>query len=77
MKRLYLIFLTILICSVSFDEAKQAKSKSVTTLLDAKWNATPIVLEVAEYLAEENADSFWNFVNAICNLKEPIAGIGK
>lgn len=45
------------------------KAKSVTTLLDAKWEVTPLVLEVSEYIAEESIDDFWNFVDEISSLK--------
>ncbi|XP_026323693.1 UDP-glucose:glycoprotein glucosyltransferase isoform X2 [Hyposmocoma kahamanoa] len=45
------------------------KSKSVTTYVSAKWETTPIVLELAEYLAGENTDLFWSFVNGINSLK--------
>ncbi|KAL0281658.1 UNVERIFIED_CONTAM: hypothetical protein PYX00_002578 [Menopon gallinae] len=45
------------------------KAKTVTTLLDAKWEVTPLVLEVSEYIAEESIDDFWSFVDEISSLK--------
>lgn len=51
---------------------KQKKSKSVTTLLDAKWTASPLVLEIAEYLADENPDFYWGFVDSISSLRPPL-----
>lgn len=39
-----------------------SKSYPVSTLLNAKWGATPIALEVAEYLADENIQLFWEYV---------------
>ncbi len=53
------------------------KSKFVTTLIDAKWYQTPIVLEIAEYLAEENINWFWSFVDDISDLETPLSTMGK
>ena len=39
------------------------KSKIVTTVLNTKWSNTPLVLEAAEFLAEENAEYFWDFLD--------------
>lgn len=63
-------FFILLLCSVLNTDvyAKQKKAKSVTTLLDAKWTASPLVLEVAEYLSDENVDFFWGFVDSISSL---------
>lgn len=57
-------------------EGKTKKSKSVTTLLEAKWLATPLVLEVAEYLADENVDFYWSFIDSISSLNPPLKSIG-
>lgn len=57
-------------------EGKTKKSKSVTTLLEAKWLATPLVLEVAEYLADENVDFYWSFIDSISSLSPPLQSIG-
>lgn len=57
--------------------AKSKKSKSVTTLLDAKWEASPLVLEIAEYLAHENVDFYWGFIDSISSLKPPLITLGK
>jgi len=35
----------------------------VTTLINAKWNETPLVLEAAEYLSDENPSYFWKFID--------------
>ncbi|XP_077988302.1 UDP-glucose:glycoprotein glucosyltransferase 1-like isoform X2 [Glandiceps talaboti] len=48
--------------------AVPAKSKSVTAILESKWRNTPYLLEMSEYLAEENNDHFWNFINSIAEL---------
>lgn len=58
-------------------DARNKKSKSVTTLLDAKWEVTPLVLEIAEYLADENVNYFWSYLDAITSLKKPPVEIGK
>ena len=38
------------------------KPKVVSTLLNAKWQRTPFLLEAAEFLASENNEYFWSFV---------------
>lgn len=57
--------------------AKDIKSKTVTSLIHAKWKSTPIVLEASEYLADENPDYFWKFINVICNLTTPLSKLRK
>lgn len=58
-------------------EARTKKTKSVTTLLDAKWEVSPLVLEIAEYLADENVNFFWSYLDSIAALKKPPVEIGK
>lgn len=53
------------------------KPKSVTTLINSKWEATPFTLEIAEYLAEENRDSMWSFIDEVSSLSTPLADLGK
>lgn len=43
----------------------QAKTKPVTTHLSAKWAHTPLLLETAEYMTEENLATFWGFIEAV------------
>lgn len=57
-------------------EARSKKSKSVTTLLEAKWEVTPLVLEVSEYLADENVDYYWSFIDSISTLSPSLVEIG-
>ncbi|CAH1979814.1 unnamed protein product [Acanthoscelides obtectus] len=66
------LFLLKTMCNV---DAKKKKTKSVTTLLEAKWGATPLVLETAEYLADENPNFFWDFVSSISSLNPPLKTI--
>ncbi|XP_037871803.1 UDP-glucose:glycoprotein glucosyltransferase isoform X2 [Bombyx mori] len=74
--RLSLVVLAIAVVSVAsnIDPIKrdEKKSKSVTTFVSAKWEATPIVLELAEYLAGESSDLFWSFVDGINSLKSSL-----
>lgn len=56
---------------------EERKSKSVTSFVSAKWETTPIVLELAEYLAGESADLFWSFVDGINSLKTSLDNLGK
>lgn len=58
-------------------EGRNKKTKSVTTLLEAKWEVTPLVLEVAEYLADENVDFYWSFIDSISSLRPSLVEIGK
>lgn len=68
--RLFIVFTLILIVNT------KKKSKSVTTLLEAKWERTPLVLEVAEYLAEENPQYFWDYVDSVSAMEPSLNTIG-
>ncbi|XP_026484912.2 UDP-glucose:glycoprotein glucosyltransferase [Vanessa tameamea] len=48
---------------------EERKSKGVTTFVSAKWEVTPIVLELAEYLSGESTDLFWSYFDGINSLK--------
>ncbi|XP_014254817.1 UDP-glucose:glycoprotein glucosyltransferase [Cimex lectularius] len=48
------------------------KPKSVTTVIDAKWEITPLALEMAEFLADENPSLYWKFVNSLSSLEPPL-----
>ena len=71
------IWFCCLLLSVTTIKAGIKKSKSVSTLLEAKWAVTPLVLEVAEYLADENVEYYWDFIDSICNLDPPLSDISK
>lgn len=58
----------ILLIALSSVFCIKQKAKTVTTLIDAKWEVTPLVLEVAEYIADESKDDFWGYVNSISKL---------
>ncbi|XP_047366597.1 UDP-glucose:glycoprotein glucosyltransferase isoform X4 [Vespa velutina] len=57
------LFYSLLFCSRGLQADKKI-NKYVTTLIDAKWKETPLVLEAAEYLSDENANYFWKFIEA-------------
>uniref|UniRef100_A0A8C5S070 UDP-glucose ceramide glucosyltransferase-like 1 n=1 Tax=Laticauda laticaudata TaxID=8630 RepID=A0A8C5S070_LATLA len=47
----------------------EAHSKAVTTSLTTKWFSTPLLLEASEFLAEEDNEKFWNFVEICQNFQ--------
>lgn len=75
--------LVVLACVVSLATSSEPsnqyerKSKSVTSFVSSKWETTPIVLELAEYLAGESADLFWSFVDGINSLKSSLDSLSK
>lgn len=72
-------FITILLLNSQLffgTEARTKKTKSVTTLLDAKWEVTPLILEIAEYLADENINYFWSYIDQITALTTAPVEIG-
>ena len=58
---LALVFAGCLVSGQSQSSGK--KSKVFTTVLNTKWSNTPLVLEAAELLAEENNEYFWDFLD--------------
>lgn len=70
---IFLILLAPLTLEVS---CLAKKTKSVTTLLEAKWEATQLVLEVVEYLGDENVNHFWSFIDSISALNPSLSSIG-
>ena len=59
--------LAVLLChfhqGLVFGAGSDKKPKVVSTLLNAKWSRTPFVLEASEFLASENNEYFWSFVD--------------
>ncbi|XP_063547254.1 UDP-glucose:glycoprotein glucosyltransferase [Cydia strobilella] len=72
--RLWVVILALVIVTSAHLNPKrdEKKAKSVTSFVSAKWEATPIVLELAEYLATESSDLFWSFVDGINSLKSTL-----
>uniref|UniRef100_A0A0A9Y4P1 UDP-glucose:glycoprotein glucosyltransferase n=2 Tax=Lygus hesperus TaxID=30085 RepID=A0A0A9Y4P1_LYGHE len=68
----FLVVLSILLMLTLTVVNCKKKQKSVSTVLDAKWEITPLVLEMSEYLSDESQTSFWNFVDVLSEQKEPI-----
>lgn len=58
-----IFFYIISLCSSQLGADKKI-NKYVTTLINAKWNETPLVLEAAEYLSDENPSYFWKFIDS-------------
>ncbi|XP_055601750.1 UDP-glucose:glycoprotein glucosyltransferase [Uranotaenia lowii] len=50
---------------VSQSVSANSKSHPVTTQLSAKWGMTPIQLEIAEFIEEENVNLFWDYVELL------------
>ncbi|XP_067203382.1 UDP-glucose:glycoprotein glucosyltransferase isoform X3 [Linepithema humile] len=61
----FIFFYMLLLCSTQLGAEKI--NKYVTTLINAKWNETPLILEAAEYLSDENPSYFWKFIDAFSN----------
>ncbi|XP_039963772.1 UDP-glucose:glycoprotein glucosyltransferase [Bactrocera neohumeralis] len=68
----YIIFTTVTGNIASDLPSSPSQSYSVTTLINAKWQQTPLYLEIAEYLADENPALFWDYVNEIVTQQKPI-----
>ncbi|XP_052863855.1 UDP-glucose:glycoprotein glucosyltransferase [Anopheles cruzii] len=47
-----------------------AKNHPITTQLSAKWSVTPVHLEIAEFIDEESANSFWDYVELLNNVRD-------
>ncbi|XP_046423993.1 UDP-glucose:glycoprotein glucosyltransferase isoform X1 [Neodiprion fabricii] len=60
----FILWYSFVLCLNQITADKQV-NKYVTTLIDAKWKETPLILEVAEYLSDESHDYFWGFVDEI------------
>ena len=59
---IFAILSLLAIFSSAFGALEQ-KAKVVSTLLNAKWARTPFILEASEFLATENGEIFWSFVD--------------
>lgn len=67
-----LIFFIVL----SLQSKDVKKGKHVTTMIDTKWSLVPLVLEMAEFMAEESQHSLWSFVDAITDLNPALNELG-
>lgn len=70
-----LLFLFFLLFQNS-ENKNLKKGKYVTTMIDTKWSMVPLVLEMAEYMAEESQHSLWSFVDSISELNPVLSDLG-
>jgi len=74
MKWLSLLFLFVFGVKLKETTADdRAKFKTVSTLLNAKWNSTPLALEISEFLNDEDPSFFWSFVEDVYKHTEPLS----
>lgn len=57
--------------------AESSQSYPITTLINAKWTQTPLYLEIAEYLADEQPGLFWDYVEALTALETALNDYGR
>ncbi|EDV52300.1 UDP-glucose:glycoprotein glucosyltransferase [Drosophila erecta] len=58
----------VLIALYTPTSGESSQSYPITTLINAKWTQTPLYLEIAEYLADEQAGLFWDYVSGVTKL---------
>lgn len=73
----YFRIICLLLISSCIAIVDKKHNKYVTTLINGKWKDTPIVLEVAEYLNDENTNLFWSFVDLISKQDDDFITKGK
>ncbi|XP_033104033.1 UDP-glucose:glycoprotein glucosyltransferase 1-like isoform X2 [Anneissia japonica] len=54
--------------------ARAVPSQSIMASLDAKWPATPVLLETSEFLASHSNDAFWTFFESIVGMSQSQIG---
>lgn len=64
--------LCLVLVGLSDANVDRRTNKYVTTQISAKWSETPIVLEVAEYLGDEDPNYFWRFVEAVVSTRDDV-----
>ncbi|XP_029039597.1 UDP-glucose:glycoprotein glucosyltransferase [Osmia bicornis bicornis] len=64
--QLVILFYFLFFCTIHLKADKRI-NKYVTTVIDAKWQETPLILEAAEYLNDENPSYFWKFVDTFAD----------
>lgn len=73
MKKLARSFGVLLPVLLLVNLSSASKSHPITTLINAKWNQTPLQLEFAEFLADENPQNFWSYVDDLAALKTELS----
>lgn len=66
----------IVCCFLFIVQSLASKSHPITTLLNAKWHTTPICLEISEFLFDESPNLYWDYVNALNMLPQPLYELG-
>jgi hypothetical protein len=70
------LVLFVLLFTHKSENKNLKKGKYVTTMIDTKWNVVPLVLEIAEYMAEESQHTLWSFVDSISELNPALSELG-
>ena len=64
-----ILILLVLVVAINGDETTggsgKTRTKTVSTLLNAKWTSTPTELEMSEFLNDEDPAYFWSFLEAL------------
>ena len=58
----------------SASDTTDGKTRTVSTLLNAKWNSTPTALEIAEFLNDEDPLYFWSFLEDLSENMDELSG---
>lgn len=61
-------FIGIICLLICASNAYATKSHPITTLLNAKWQTTPVYLEISEFLFDESPNFYWDYVRELVNL---------
>lgn len=69
--------LVILYFILFIGEIFATKSYPITTLLNAKWQTTPIYLEISEFLYDDSPNLYWDYVNELKSLPVPLYELGE
>jgi UDP-glucose:glycoprotein glucosyltransferase len=75
------LFLCLIFYQLQFSETasettedSKGKSRTVSTLLNAKWNSTPTALEIAEFLNDEDPSYLWTFLEDLSANVDTLSG---
>ncbi|XP_071950419.1 UDP-glucose:glycoprotein glucosyltransferase 1-like [Antedon mediterranea] len=69
-----LTILCAVISSLLLTTSRAVPRRPITTSLDAKWPATPILSESSEYIASHKNDAFWEFFESIVGISQSDVG---
>ncbi|KAJ3592196.1 hypothetical protein NHX12_007324 [Muraenolepis orangiensis] len=65
---LVLGFFSLFLLNLEFPCPANAASKDVSVALRASWSMTPFLLETSEFIAEDDNEKFWQFVDTVKEL---------